>query len=91
MITLYGWAISNYCNKIKLVLLEKDIPFTEVEVFTTQIGAISSQNAELLKYSPIGKIPFIETKQGFLSESQAIFEYLEEAYPQKPLYPDDGF
>jgi glutathione S-transferase len=84
MITLYGFAISNYYNKIKLVLLEKDIPFREEHTFP-------SQDEALLKRSPLGKIPFIETEQGYLSESQAILEYLEEAYPEKPLYPTDPF
>ena len=84
MITLHGFAISNYYNKIKLVLLEKDIPFEEALTYP-------SQDEALLKRSPLGKIPFIETEQGCLSESQAILEYLEEVYPEKPLYPTDPF
>ena len=84
MITLYGFAISNYYNKIKLVLLEKDIPFREELTYP-------SQDEALLRRSPLGKIPFIETEHGCLSESQAILEYLEDAYPTKPLYPADPF
>ncbi len=84
MITLHGFAISNYYNKIKLVLLEKDIPFQEELTYP-------SQDETLLKRSPLGKIPFIETGRGCLSESQAILEYLEDAYPEKPLYPVDPF
>ena len=84
MITLYGFAISNYYNKIKLVLLEKDIPFREELTYP-------SQDEALLRRSPLGKIPFIETEHGCLSESQAILEYLEDAYPAKPLYPADPF
>ena len=84
MITLHGFAISNYYNKLKLVLLEKDIPFKEELTYP-------SQDEALLKRSPLGKIPFIETTQGCLSESQAILEYLEDAYPEKPLYPSDPF
>jgi glutathione S-transferase len=38
----------------------------------------------------MGKVPFVELDGGVrLAESQAICEYLEEAYPQKPLYPRD--
>lgn len=83
MITLYGFAISNYYNKIKLALLEKEIPFTEEAV-------APSQDEALLKRSPLGKIPFIKTGQNYLSESQAILEYLEDAFPEKPLYPADA-
>ncbi|MGR8997600.1 MAG: glutathione S-transferase family protein [Gammaproteobacteria bacterium] len=84
MINLCGVGISNYYNKIKLVLLEKGIAFTEEEV-------IPSQDEAVLKRSPLGKIPFIETEHGCLSESQVILEYLEETYPEKPLYPADNF
>jgi glutathione S-transferase len=84
MINLCGFAVSNYYNKTKLVLLEKGIAFTEEHVFP-------SQDEALLKRSPLGKIPFIETEHGCLSESQVILEYLEEAYPETPLYPADSF
>ncbi|MEI7795458.1 MAG: glutathione S-transferase [Methylococcaceae bacterium] len=82
MIKLCGFAISNYYNKTKLVLLEKGIEFSEEFV-------IPSQDETLLKRSPLGKIPFIETEHGCLSESQVILEYLEEQYPENSLYPVD--
>lgn len=84
MINLCGFTVSNYYNKTKLAMLEKGIEFTEEQVYP-------SQDETLLKRSPLGKIPFIETEQGCLSESQVILEYLEEAYPEKPLYPADIF
>lgn len=84
MITLCGFALSNYYNKVKLVLLEKGIPFQEEQV-------PPSQDESLLKRSPLGKIPFIVAEGRSLSESQAILEYLEDAYPENPLYPEDPF
>lgn len=84
MITLYGIAISNYYNKIKLALLEKNIPFAEEALPPGQSDAV-------LKRSPLGKIPFIKTADGYLSESQAILEYLEDVFPEHPLYPADAY
>jgi glutathione S-transferase len=84
MITLYGFALSNYYNKTKLALLEKGIPFNEEVVRP-------SQDAAVLKRSPLGKIPFIKADGGYLSESQAILEYLEDNYPDRPLYPSNAF
>jgi glutathione S-transferase len=84
MITLCGTPISNYYNKTKLVLLEKKVDFREETVYP-------SQDEALLKRSPLGKIPFIETDQGCLSESQAILDYLEDAYTEKTLYPAHPF
>jgi glutathione S-transferase len=79
---LCGFAVSNYNNKIKQQLLEKGVPFEEVLVW-------SSQDETMLARSPMGKVPFIEVDGQTVSESQAIAEYIEEVYPEKPLLPRD--
>jgi len=84
MVTLYGSAISNYYNKIKLALMEKEIAFLEELVSP-------SQDEAMLMLSPLGKIPFIKSDDGYLSESQAILEYLEDAFPANSLYPSEAF
>ena len=33
MLKLYGFAVSNYYNMVKLALLEKGVPFEEVPFF----------------------------------------------------------
>lgn len=82
MITLHGFAASNYYNLVKHVLLYKRLPFQE--------NLIYGGNAELLSISPAGKVPAITTNEGLnLSESSVICDFLEETYPDIPLYPDD--
>ena len=83
MITLHGFAVSNYYNKVKLALLEKGVPFEENLVLT------GKPDEQMLACSPIGKVPYITTEHGSLCESQVILEYLEAAYPQHPLLPAD--
>src|SRR5512141_3241485 len=83
MITLCGFAVSNYYNKVKLALLEKGVPFDEERVMT------GSKDEAVLSCSPLGKVPFIRTEHGALCESQAILDYLDAAYPDKPLLPAD--
>jgi len=85
MIQLHGFALSNYYNKVKLALLEKGVPFTEVHQGTR------STDEAVLAASPLGKIPYLTTGQGGLCESQAILEWLEAAYPKPPLLPADPF
>lgn len=85
MVTLHGFALSNYYNKVKLALLEKGIPFEEKH------AGVKDKDEALLRQSPLGKIPFITTGQGCLCESQPILEYLEQAYPGTPLLPRDPF
>ncbi|MDB5797133.1 MAG: glutathione S-transferase family protein [Paucimonas sp.] len=84
MLKLHGFAVSNYYNKVKMALLEKEIPFEEVL-------ATPNRSPELLEKSPLGKVPFLETEKGVLVESQVLMEYLEDAFPQKPLLPADPF
>jgi len=81
-ITLCGFAASNYYNKAKLALLEKGIPFAEELVFP-------SADPAFLDTSPRGKIPLLRVGNQTLCESQAIVEYLEDAYPAVALYPAD--
>jgi len=84
MIKLYGMPLSNYYNTIKLCLLEKGVAFEEVL-------NPPSQDGDYLTKSPMGKVPCIETDSGFLAESSAIMEYLEEAYPAQSLFPGDAY
>jgi glutathione S-transferase len=85
MLTLCGFPVSNYYNKVKLALLEKGVPFTEEVVLT------KSTDDAVLSASPLGKIPFIRTEHGGLCESQAILDYIEAVWPQPPLLPSDSF
>ena len=85
MITLCGFGLSNYYNKVKLALLEKGVEFQEEMVMT------GSKDEAVLSASPLGKIPFIRTERGPLCESQAIMDYLEAAYPGHPLMPADAW
>ena len=84
-ITLCGFPISNYYNKVKLALLEKGLPFTEELVMT------NSKDAAVLSVSPLAKIPFVRTPQGGLCESQVIMEYIEAVQPLPALLPADPF
>ena len=83
MLKLNGFHISNYHNKVRIALLEKGLAFDE------DAGAKPSQKDDYLARSPMGKAPFMEVDGEWLRESQVICEYLEEAYPQKPLMPKD--
>lgn len=84
-ITLCGTPISNYYNKVKLVLLEKGIPFDE------QLVGTGSTDEAVLAASPLAKVPFLRVDGQALCESQVIADYLEAAYPSPPLVPADPF
>jgi glutathione S-transferase len=82
MIKLCGFALSNYYNKVKFVLLEHGIPFEEVFV-------LPSQDEAVLEHSPLGKVPYLQTEHGDLCESQSIVEYLAARFPDKAIFSTD--
>lgn len=81
---LHGYAVSNYFNAARAALIEKGIPF-EIEV------ARASQEEAFLARSAMGKIPYLQTADGFVAETVAILDYLEDAAGGMPLLPQSPF
>jgi glutathione S-transferase len=81
---LHGLPISNYYSMAKHALLTKGIA---CEFVNTR----PSQEAAFLATSPMGKIPVLETEHGFISETDAILDYLDEAFPGVRLFPQEPF
>lgn len=84
MLKLYGFSVSNYYNMVKLALLEKGLPFEEVQFYP-------NQTPEAWAISPRGKVPVLKTEQGFVNETSVILEYIEQTQPGKALLPSDPF
>jgi len=84
MIKLHGLRMSNYYSLTKALLIEKDLEFEEVK-------APPSQEEAYLERSPMGKMPSIEVDGRFMSESLAIFAYVERLKPDPPMLPSDPF
>ncbi|KIP96453.1 MULTISPECIES: glutathione S-transferase [Pseudomonas fluorescens group] len=84
MFKLYGFAVSNYFNMVKLALLEKGLPFEEVTFYPTQ-------TPESLAISPRGKVPVLGVDSGYINETAIILEYLEQSQKGTPLLPSDPF
>ena len=82
---LCGFRVSNYHNKVRLVLLEKGIDHEE------DPHCYPSQKPEFLQRSPMGKAPFLETPHGIICESAVICEYIDEMSSENPLLPKDPY
>ncbi|MDP3519403.1 MAG: glutathione S-transferase [Hydrogenophaga sp.] len=82
MLTLCGFSASNYYNKVKLALLEKNLGFREEQTWIGQCD---------LAATPLGKVPYLKTEHGTLCESQVMLDYIEAAHPQPALVPADAF
>ncbi|WP_319825262.1 glutathione S-transferase family protein [Thalassovita sp.] len=83
MAKLYHFPLSPFCRKVRLSLAEKKI---EVELHDERYW---EQDPDFLRRNPAGKVPVLRLDNKMMSESAAICEYLEEAYPNPPLMPKD--
>src|SRR5438093_3038657 len=83
MITLYDADRCPYCARVRIVLAEKGIEYETVEI------ALDNRPAWIYEKNPLGKVPVLEEDAFLLPESAVIDEYLEERYPNPPLWPAD--
>jgi glutathione S-transferase len=81
MIILYGLPVSSYTAKLRVALHWRGLDFEEREPPGGYRSAGWSERV------PMATIPALEHDGFFLAESEAILEYLEEAFAPRPLLP----
>jgi glutathione S-transferase len=81
MMTLYGLPLSSYTAKVRVALHWRGLEFEERE------PPGGYQSAAWRERVPMGTIPALAHDGFFLYESEAILEYLEDAFPARPLLP----
>lgn len=83
MLQLVDSARCPYCARVRIVLAEKGLEWETVEI------DLSDRPGWLWELNPAGKVPVLEGEGWALPESAVICEYLDDAYPDPPLWPDD--
>lgn len=83
-IRLHGYPVSNWFNCVRAAMIEKGLG-------SDFVPCRAAQDNEFLAKSAMGKIPWLETLYGSIAESIAILEYLDEAYPERSIFPEDAF
>jgi glutathione S-transferase len=86
-LTFYYGSGSPFAWKVWLTLEHKGIPYTAKRL---SFDNDDTKTPEFLAINPRGKVPAIVDDGFALYESNAICEYLDEAYPEKPLMPKDA-
>ena len=86
MIKLYDFKSSPNCQRVKIVLAEKNLPY---DIAPIDLRAHEQKTPEYLKLNPYGKVPVLTDDATVLYESLIINEYLDEKYPDPPLMPND--
>ena len=83
MITLYDADRCPYCARVRIVLAEKGIEYETVEI------DLVDRPAWIYEKNPLGRVPVLEEDTFLLAESAVIDEYLDDRYPEPPLWPAD--
>jgi len=84
---LYSGPLSLFARKVEIALGEKGLAFERVMVPFTQAAGYRPKHPAVLAANPKGQVPVLEDGGLTLFDSTVILEYLEDAYPVPPLYP----
>lgn len=82
MLTIYSVPVAVYCAKLRIMMRYKSIPFEQLP----PPGGYGSD--EYRAIVPSGNLPAMIHDGFMLSDSEAIAEYLDEAFPNTPMLPE---
>ncbi|XP_018013646.1 maleylacetoacetate isomerase [Hyalella azteca] len=85
-LVLYSYFRSSSAWRIRLVLAMKGV---EYEYSAVNLLKGEQTGEDFLKLNPLGQVPALLTEGQVITQSAAIFEYLEEKYPEPALLPKD--
>ena len=84
---LYSGPLSLFARKVDIALREKGLAFERVMVPFSQERGYAPKHPDVLAANPKGQVPVLVDGDLTLFDSTVILEYLEDAYPDPPLYP----
>ena len=80
---LYDNPFSPYAFKVRAALYEKAIRFEKHEIHKR------ADRATLLRLNPRGEVPALVDGEAVICDSKVICAYLEDRFPDPPLYPHE--
>jgi glutathione S-transferase len=84
MLELYQFELSQYSEKVRLILDYKQLEYRKIEV-TPGFGQI-----ELFQKSGSRQVPVLKDGSTYIADSTEIALYLERKYPDRPILPQDS-
>ena len=87
---LYSGPLSLFARKVEIALREKGLAFDREMVPFSQEKGYAPKHPAVLAANPKGQVPVLIDGDLTLFDSTVIFEYLEDAYPEPPLYPAEA-
>lgn len=91
MLELYSFFNSSAAYRVRIALGLKGLDYRTVPVDLLGKGGGGQRDAAYLRRNPEGLVPLLVDQEHVLTQSLAIIEYLDEAYPDVPLLPSDAW
>lgn len=83
MLELYQWELSQYSEKVRLILDYKGLDYRKIEV-TPGVGQL-----DLFRLTGQRQVPVLKDGSKYIVDSTEIAKYLDLEYPERPLIPQD--
>ena len=83
---LYSYFRSSASYRVRIALYAKNLPFEYIPVHLVKDGGEQNQ-PNFLKINPMAHVPALDHNGFIISESVAIIDYLDQVFPQIPLFP----
>ena len=87
-LTLYNWPTSTCSQKVRIVLAEKGLPWTDRRLDSRRNENLADW---YLALNENGVVPTLTHGERIIVDSSVINEYLDEVFPQVPLRPADPY
>src|SRR2546428_6633659 len=87
MLKLYDYPDCPFCQKVRVMLAEKDLEYEKIFV---DLRKQEQKSPDFLRLNPYGKVPVLVDEDEVVYDSTIINEYLEDEYPLPGLMPEDS-
>lgn len=85
---LYDFGGSPCARRVRISLLEKGLDW---DTQTIDLSRLEQRSPEYLAINPNGLVPTLAHGERVIWESNVITQYLDDLFPECPLYPDDSW
>ena len=87
---LYSGPLSLFTAKVRIALDEKALAYERVEVGWSLAQRYLPHHPDVVALNPKRQVPVLVDGDVVVYDSTVVVEYLEDRYPEPPLYPRDA-
>jgi len=84
---LYSGPLSLFTAKVRIALAEKGLDYERIEVGWSLADRYLPHHPDVVALNPNRQVPILVDGDTVVYDSTIIFEYLEDRWPDPPLYP----